>query len=313
MILVTGGHGYVGSFTLRLFKKGKALSVDNYSRGNNFAKKFSKNILVNIQNKKKISEIIKKYKIETIIHLASFTCVRESKAKPSIYKKNNLINQKIFFDNIIELGVKNIIFSSSYSVQGFDKKASRNFSPYAKYKFLIEKYLKIISKKNNVKVIVLRYPNIAGASSDGKLGEKNDKISRIFPTFYKNIYRNKKTIIYYDFKKKIFPSRNYIHVEDIARLNLLTSKYIKKMKKNFLLININNKKKFSNKQIFDLMSEKLKKGSYILKKISKYEKISPLYINNTFLLKKMMWRPKNSSIDKIINTNIKWFKKIYSN
>ena len=85
------------------------------------------------------------------------------------------------------------------------------------------------------------------------------------------------------------------------------------MKKNFLLININNKRKFSNKQIFDLMSEKLKKGSYILKKISKYEKISPLYINNTFLLKKMMWRPKNSSIDKIINTNIKWFKKIYSN
>ena len=42
MILVTGGQGYVGSFTLRLFKKGKALSVDNYSRGNNFAKNFQK-------------------------------------------------------------------------------------------------------------------------------------------------------------------------------------------------------------------------------------------------------------------------------
>lgn len=313
MILVTGGQGYVGSFTLKLFKKDQALSIDNYSRGNIFAKKFSKNILVNIQNKKKISEIIKKYKIETIIHLASFTCVRESKAKPSIYKKNNLINQKIFFDNIVDLGVKNIIFSSSYSVQGFNKTTTRNFSPYAKYKFLIEKYLKFISKKNKIKVIILRYPNIAGASLDGNLGEKNDKINRIFPTFYKNIYRNKKTIIYYDFKKKIFPSRNYIHVEDIARLNLLASQYIRKMKKNFLLININNKRKFSNKQIFDLMSKKLKKGSYIVKKISKYEKISPLYINNTYLLKKMMWKPKNSSIEKIINTNIKWFKKIYSN
>ena len=63
------------------------------------------------------------------------------------------------------------------------------------------------------------------------------------------------------------------------------------MKKNFLLININNKRKFSNKQIFDLMSKKLKKVP-TFKKISKYEKINPLYINNTFSLKKMLWRPK---------------------
>ena len=311
MILVTGGQGYVGSFTLKLFKKGRVLSVDNYSRGNSFVKKFSKNILANIQNKKKISEIIKKYKIKTIIHLASYTCVRESKVKPLIYKKNNFINQKIFFDNIADLGVKNIIFSSSYSVQGFNKKNSRHFSPYAKYKFLIEQYLKEISKKKKIKVIVLRYPNKAGASFNGELGEKNDKITRIFPTFYRNIKENKKTTIFYDFKKKIFPSRNYVHVEDIAKLNLLVSRYFEKMKKNFLLININNKKKFSNKQIFDLMSRKLKKGSYEVKKISKYEKINPLYINDNYILNKIMWRPKNSSIEKIINTNIKWFKKIY--
>ena len=37
------------------------------------------------------------------------------------------------------------------------------------------------------------------------------------------------------------------------------------MKKNYLLININNKKRFSNKDIFDLMSKKLKKGKFIIK------------------------------------------------
>ena len=90
------------------------------------------------------------------------------------------------------------------------------------------------------------------------------KLQEFFLPF-KNITKNKTTTIYYDFKNKTFPFRNYIHVEDIARLNLLATHYIKKMK-NYLLININNKKRFSNKDIFDLMSKKLKKGKFIIKK-----------------------------------------------
>jgi len=42
-LMITGGLGYVGSFTskefLRLYKT-KPLSIDNLSRGNSFAKKY---------------------------------------------------------------------------------------------------------------------------------------------------------------------------------------------------------------------------------------------------------------------------------
>ena len=65
------------------------------------------------------------------------------------------------------------------------------------YKLKIEKYLKRISSPN-FKVIILRYPNIIGSSPSGKLGEKNNFISRIVPIFYKNIINKKQNILYYD-------------------------------------------------------------------------------------------------------------------
>ncbi len=310
MILVSGGLGYIGSFTLKLLGKNKAISIDNLSRGNLFAKKYASNIQININNKKELNKIFKKFKIDTVLHLAAYTCVRESKDKPKIYKKNNLQNQKKFLNHIIKQGVKKIIFSSSYSAEGYSKKKSVIFSPYAKYKFLIENYLKKISKLNKVKIIILRYPNVVGASKNGKLGEKNNKISRIFPTFYNNINKNKKTILYYDYNKKLFPSRNYIHVEDIANLNIKAIKLIKKMKKKILLVKVTNKIKYSNKQIFDFMSKKLKGGKYILKQIQKIEKLSPSSFYDKNLYKILKWKPTNSSIKNIINSNVKWYKKI---
>ena len=47
-LLITGGLGYVGSFTAKKFlkvNKYKAFSIDNLSRGNKFSEKFSKNIM----------------------------------------------------------------------------------------------------------------------------------------------------------------------------------------------------------------------------------------------------------------------------
>ena len=134
------------------------------------------------------------------MHLAAYTCVRESFTKKNLYKKNNYIKQKKFIDILTKIGIKNLIFASSYSLF-INKLNLEKMSPYVKYKLLIEKYLKKKSNKN-FKVIIIRYPNVAGASLDGKLGEKNDFINRIFPTFIKLILNRKKINLYYDFKKK---------------------------------------------------------------------------------------------------------------
>ena len=310
-LLITGGLGYIGSFTSKKIykkKKKKTLVIDNLSRGNSFAKKYSKNNQLDISNKKVIKILINN-KIETILHLASLTCVRESIINKKKYLKN-YESQIQFIKNLEKTNIKYFIFSSSLSV--FEKnKFKTNPSPYSMYNLKIEKYLKKISS-SNFKVIILRYPNIIGSDPEGKLGEKNSFISRIVPLFYKNLIKKKNNILFYDYINKEFPSRNYMHVNDIANINLKIIENLKNFKKNYYIFNVQNKKQYSNYQVLDILSKILKiKPHYTLKQINKKESIAQSFRFKDDIFKFIKYKPKYINLKEILKTNIKWFKKIY--
>ena len=176
---------------------------------------------------------------------------------------------------------------------------------------MIEKYLKRIASQN-FKVVILRYPNIIGSSPDGKLGEKNFFITRIVPSFYKNIIKNKNNILFYDFHKKTFPKRNYMHVEDIADINVKIIQNLKNFKKNYNVFNINNKKQYSNINVLKAISKIIKKkAKYSLKQIDKKESMSQFHRSKDNLAKYINIDIKYKNLEKILKTNKKWFKKIY--
>ena len=89
-LLITGGLGYIGSFTAKnIFNrnKKKAYVIDDLSRGNNFAKKYSNYKILNV-SERKTQKLIQDRKINTILHLAALTCVRESINSKKKYYKN---------------------------------------------------------------------------------------------------------------------------------------------------------------------------------------------------------------------------------
>jgi UDP-glucose 4-epimerase len=92
-ILITGGAGYIGSHITTLSSiRNKIIIVDNFSNSrkniiNNFKKLNFRNIKIvkgDIRDTKLLIKIIKKYNIETIIHLAALKSVKES------FKKTNI-------------------------------------------------------------------------------------------------------------------------------------------------------------------------------------------------------------------------------
>ena len=248
-------------------------------------------------------------KIDIIIHLASLTCVRESLKKPKKYFENYKAQIK-FIEYLKDTKVKYFIFSSSLSI--FDEgKYKSNLSSYSKYKLMLEKYLKKKSSPN-FKVIILRYPNVVGSDPSGKLGEKNSFISRIMPLFYKNLINQKKTTLFYNFKTKAFPKRNYLHVEDVANINNEIIHNIKKFKKDFSVFNLGGKKQYSNFEVLKSFSKILKKKpQYILKRISNKESMMQINNSKNSIFNYIGYKIKYRNLEKIMKTNLKWFRKIY--
>ena len=138
-ILVTGAAGFIGYHLIKkiLKKNKKVFGIDNINdyydtnlkkdRINNLKKNkkfyFYK---VDLSNYKKLNDIVKKNKINIIIHLAAQAGVRYSIKNPRTYFKSNLEG----FFNILEISrdnkIKHLIYASTSSVYGDSKKFPLN-------------------------------------------------------------------------------------------------------------------------------------------------------------------------------------------
>ena len=136
---------------------------------------------INIQDKKKIRNILIKHKIDTVVHLAAYIKVDESVKKPNLYFNNNNINTVKLIESIKNTSVERFIFSSSSSVYGKINKKIREkdtkhpISPYGRSKLLAEKNIRKLCEKYKIKNVILRYFNVVGAQVKEKpyLGQIN--------------------------------------------------------------------------------------------------------------------------------------------
>ena len=321
-ILITGGAGYIGSHVSHLLidKGYKITIIDSLITGNkNLIPKKANFIKCDISNKKKIRNILKRKNFQIVLHFAGLIRVDESVKFPKKYIFNNYYKSKLFIQNCIQNGVKNIIFSSTAAVYGNPKKKSVNESDklkplnaYAKSKLMIEKYILSENKKNNLNYIILRYFNVAGADEKMRTGLISKKSTHLIKILSEVASKKKKRLLINGNNYKTIdgtPVRDFIHVSDLADIHFKSMQYLFKNNKSetfncgygkgysvLSIIKLANKL-FSNKINYEFGPRRKGDSEYIVSNSNKFRKI-------------IKWKPKYNNIKIILTSAIKWEKKL---
>ena len=269
--LLTGGAGYIGSHTaVAMLEAGHEVAVvDNFYNSSPVAVSRIEQITgkpvalyeADAADKDEMLKILKKEMPDCIIHFAGLKAVGESVVKPTEYYRNNIDTTLTLLECMKELGISNIVFSSSATVYGEDnvppfyenmpKGACTN--PYAWTKWMQEQILRDAwfasekevlewakshtedssgydaSRPRELSVVLLRYFNPVGAHESGLIGEDPQGIPNNLMPYISQVAvgrRDHLTVFGDDYNTPDGTCRrDYIHVMDLAEGHVKAAEY----------------------------------------------------------------------------------------
>ena len=252
-VLVTGGAGYIGSHTcVELLNSGYGVVViDNLCNSNpkslDRVRELTGKELTfyegDVRDEALLKKIFAENDIGCVIHFAGLKAVGESVSIPWKYYDNNLNSTLVLTKVMKEVGMMNIIFSSSATVYTADnemplKETSRTggcTNPYGWTKYMTEQILSDIAfAEKDWSVVLLRYSNPIGAHPSGRMGEDPRGIPNNLMPYITQVAvgRREKLSVY----GNDYPThdgtgvRDYIHVVDLAKGHVAAVDYACKHK-----------------------------------------------------------------------------------
>ncbi|GAB7331061.1 hypothetical protein MBLNU13_g02552t1 [Cladosporium sp. NU13] len=264
-VLVTGGTGYIGSFTaLALLEADyKVVIVDNLYNSSEevlnrielICGKRPEYYSLDITDEKKLDEVFEQHPdIDNVIHFAALKAVGESGEIPLEYYRVNVFGSLCLLRSMQKHNVTNIVFSSSATVYG-DATRFPNMipipeecplgptNPYGNTKFGVETMITdhINAERNAAKkagksgnehnAAFLRYFNPAGSHPSGIMGEDPQGVPyNLLPLLAQvAVGKREKLLVFgddYDSKDGT-AIRDYIHILDLANGHLAALNHLR--------------------------------------------------------------------------------------
>lgn len=267
-VLVTGGTGYIGSFTsLALLENGyEVVIVDNLYNSSKVVLDRIELICgkrpvfyeVDVTDEAGLDEVFAKHpEIDSVIHFAALKAVGESGEIPLEYYNVNVGGGIALLRSMKKANVPNIVFSSSATVYG-DATRVPNMIPipeecpigptntYGRTKVMIETVITdhVEAERNRSKKAgqpyerwngaLLRYFNPCGAHPSGIMGEDPQGVPyNLLPLLGKVATGERKNLLVFgdDYASKDGTAiRDYIHVLDLANGHLAALDYLQEHK-----------------------------------------------------------------------------------
>lgn len=307
LIAITGSNGFVGNHLSRhLLKLGYQVRLIQRKEQPNV---FKIDDFLNFKNWESAL-----YGVDVLIHCAAkvHDSKKSSKKNYESYININVKMTQILGIQAVKAKVKRIIFLSSLKVNGEKTEKGKPFNNYSlplpvdNYslsKFKAEEVLQLLSKKENIEVVIVRPPLIYGPNVKSNFLSLIKLLNYGIPLPFLDI-RNKRSIIYIEnlvsflsicITKKSAANNTFL-VSDLfpistANLMILISKQLR-----------------NNSRLFKFPIFLLKFFSYLINSGDKIDKlVSNLEIDPSFSYEKLKWLPPFST-EEGINKTVEWFK-----
>ncbi len=320
-ILVTGGAGYIGSHVvLQLRARGERVVVlDDLSRGFRQAVLDTPLVVGKVSDRETVLKVMREHDVDTVMHFAAFTIVPESVSEPLKYYGNNTCSTRALLESCLEAGVKNFVFSSTAAVYGIPAEGvaaedtpTAPINPYGTSKLMSEWMLRDVSAASALKHVALRYFNVAGSDSQGRVGQATPKATLLIKVACEHVIGKRPQVAIYgtDYATPDGTGvRDYIHVEDLATAHLDALDYLRGGGASTVL-NVGYGHGYSVREVLQSVERVSGKRLNIREEPRRPGDPPGLVARAERIRRELGWKPRLDDLDTIVRTALAWEERL---
>lgn len=323
-VLVTGGAGYIGShMVLDLLDAGETVVVlDNLSTGFREAVPAGVTLIEgDFGDEALVTRLVEQHGIDAIAHFAAKIVVPESVSDPLGYYLNNTAKARNLIAVAIATGVRHFIFSSTAAVYGnvgsdavSEDTPLAPVSPYGRSKLMVEWMLADTAVAHDLRYVVLRYFNVAGADPQGRAGQSTRDATHLIKVAVQAALGRRAGLNIFGTD---YPTpdgtclRDYIQVSDLVRAHIDALRYLRAGGEP-LTCNCGYAKGFSVREVVDVV--KTVSGVDFPVTMSPRRPGDPAAIvaHNDLVRERLGWQPQHDDLHAIVAQALAWERRLHN-
>jgi UDP-glucose 4-epimerase len=317
-VLVTGGAGYIGSHVLlALVDAGlRPVVIDDLSTGSRDAIPSGVPFFLgNASEGSLIERAVTEHGVSAVLHFAGSIIVPESFQDPLGYYYNNTVVSHALIRACLNFNVRNIVFSSTAAVYGEPKSlpvgeeaAVHPHSPYGQSKLMTEQIIRDTAHAQDLRYVILRYFNVAGADPQGRAGLRTRNATHLIKMACDVALGREKTLKIYgsDYSTPDGTGiRDYIHVSDLADAHVRAVRHLAEGRPSCTL-NCGYGHGYSVREVvaaFERVTGKPLRAELL----GRREGDAAAVIASADLLRRTLgWVPRYDDLETIVRTSLEW-------
>lgn len=262
-VLVTGGAGYIGSHVARLISQrgDRVVIADDLSTGLPDRLSGQESVHLDLADHDAVEQlrtVIRAHHVTSVIHLAARKKVAESVELPEWYYQQNVGGLANLLESMKAENVTRFVFSSSAATYGMPDVGQvdedydcKPINPYGETKLIGEWMARASAKAWGLRVVNLRYFNVAGA---GWPDLADTAVANLIPIAFAAIRSGEAPVVFgndYDTPDGSC-IRDYVHVHDLADAHLAALDYLERDDRDFDTFNVGTG---TGSSVFEVLEE----------------------------------------------------------